>query len=108
MNKRTVLIISAGTIEGHFEVKRWGKVTKVVLFSHDSAPAHRALATRKKLTYLGFQCLDHPPYSTDLAPSDYHLFSGLKKQLIVRHFLSTAKSLLPRRPGWTDNFLIYF
>jgi len=26
-----------------------------------------------------FQCLDHPPYSPDLAPSDYHLFPGLEK-----------------------------
>jgi histone-lysine N-methyltransferase SETMAR len=43
--------------------------------------AHRALATQKKMAYLGFQCLDHPPYSTDLAPSDYHLFPGLKKRL---------------------------
>jgi histone-lysine N-methyltransferase SETMAR len=42
---------------------------------------HRALATQKKLTYLGFQCSDNPPYSPDLAPSDYHLFPGLKKQL---------------------------
>jgi len=50
--------------------KRSGKVTKGVLFLHDNAPAHRALATQKKLTYLGFQCLDHPPYSPDLAPSD--------------------------------------
>jgi hypothetical protein len=25
---------------------------------HDNAPAHRALATQKKLAYLGFQCLD--------------------------------------------------
>jgi len=41
-------------------------------------PAHRALATQKKLAYLGFQCLAHPPYSPDLAPSDYHLFPGLK------------------------------
>jgi hypothetical protein len=24
-------------------------------------------ATQKKLAYLGFQCLDHPPYSPDLA-----------------------------------------
>jgi len=44
-----------------------GKVTKGVLFLHDNAPAHRALATQEKLTYLGFQCLDHPPYSPDLA-----------------------------------------
>jgi len=60
--------------------KRRGKVTKGVLFLHDNAPAHRALATQKKLAYLGFQCLDHPPYSPDLAPLDYYLFSGLKKK----------------------------
>jgi hypothetical protein len=34
--------------------KRRGKVTKEVLFLHDNAPTHRALATRKKLAYLGF------------------------------------------------------
>jgi len=58
--------------------KRRGKITKGILFFHDNAPAHRALATQKKLTYLGFQCLDHPPCSPDLSPSDYHLFLGLK------------------------------
>ena len=41
--------------------------------------AHRALATQKTLAYMGFQCLDHPPYSPNLAPSDYHLFPELKK-----------------------------
>jgi len=60
---------------------RRGKVTKGVLFLHDNAPVHRALATQKKLAYLGFQCLDHPPHSPDLAPSDYHLFPGLKKTI---------------------------
>jgi len=59
--------------------KRRGKVTKWVMFLHENAPSHRALATEKKLAYLGFQCLYHPPYSPDLAPSDYHLFPGLKK-----------------------------
>jgi len=53
--------------------KHRGKVTKGILFLHDIAPAHRALATQKKLAYLGFQCLDHPPYSPDLALSDYRL-----------------------------------
>jgi hypothetical protein len=51
-----------------------GKVTNVILFLHDNAPAHWALATQKKLAYSGFQCLDHPPYSLDLVPLDYHLF----------------------------------
>jgi hypothetical protein len=40
--------------------------------------AHQALATQKELAYLHFQCLYHPPYSPDLAPSDYHLYPGLK------------------------------
>jgi histone-lysine N-methyltransferase SETMAR len=62
-----------------------------LFFLHDNAPAHRALATQKKLAYLGFQVLDHPPYSLDLAPSDYHLFPGLKKQLKFRHFSSDTK-----------------
>ena len=44
-----------------------GKVTKGVLFLHDNVPAHQALATQKKLTYLGFQCPDHPSYSPNLA-----------------------------------------
>ena len=70
--------------------KRRGNFTKGVLFLHDNAPAHRTLATQKKLAYLGFQCLDHPPYSPYLAPSDYHLFPGLKKQLKGRHFSSEA------------------
>jgi len=68
---------------------------------HDSAPAHRALATQKKLAYLGFQCLDHPPYSPDLAPSDYRLFPGLKKQLKVRHFSSDAE-VIAAMETWLD------
>jgi len=61
--QRGVLLVSAGAIEGHFEGKtpRGGKLTKGVLFFHDNAPAHWTLATQKKLAYLGFQCLDHPP-----------------------------------------------
>jgi len=72
------------------EKGRW-KITKGILFLHDNAPTHRALATQKQVAYLGFQCLDHPPYSPDLSPSDYHLFSGLKKTI-----------------GWTDKLLIFF
>ena len=68
---------------------------------HDNAPAHQALATQKKLAYLGFQCLDHPPYSPDLAPSDYHLFPGLKKQLKGRHFSSDAE-VIAAAETWLD------
>jgi histone-lysine N-methyltransferase SETMAR len=56
-----------------------GKVTKEVLFLHDNALTHRALATKKILVYVGFQFLGIAPYSMELAPSDCHLFPGLKK-----------------------------
>jgi hypothetical protein len=48
--------------------KRRGKFIKVVLFLHDNAPAHRALATQKTLDYLCVQCLDHPPHYPALGP----------------------------------------
>ena len=72
------LLISAGVTEGHLKEKRCRKVTKGVLFLHDNAPAHWALATQKTLAYLGFQCLDHPPYSPGMVQLDYHLFRGWK------------------------------
>jgi histone-lysine N-methyltransferase SETMAR len=71
--------------------KSHGKVTKVTLFLHGNAPAHRAPVTQKKLAYLGFQCLDHPPYSPDLAPSVYQLYLVLKKQLKGQKFSSDAE-----------------
>ena len=61
-------------LKGIFKEKRCANVTKGVLFLHDNVTAHQALARQKKLAYLGFQCLDHPPYYPDLAPSEYHLF----------------------------------
>jgi len=85
------------------------EVTKGVLFLHDNAPAHRALATQKKLAYLGFQCLDHPLYSPDLAPLDYHLFSGQKKQLKGRHFSSDAEVIAAAETwlnGKTSDFFL--
>jgi len=82
--QRGVLLISAGANEGHFEGKTPRK-------GHQGGPAHRAPTTQKKLAYLGFKCLDHPPYSPDLAPSDYNLFPGLKKPLKSRHFSSDAE-----------------
>ena len=41
-------------LKGILKEKRRGKVTNGVLILHDNAPAHRALATQKKLAYLGF------------------------------------------------------
>ena len=87
--------------------KRRGKSTKGVLFSHDNASAHLALATQKKLPYLGFQYLDHPPYSPDLAPLDYHLLPGLKKQLNGSH-LSSEAEVVAAAETWLDGQISEF
>ena len=81
--------------------KRLGKFTKGVLFLHENAPAHRAFATQKKLAYLGFHFLDHPPYSPDLTLSDFHLFPGLKKQFKSRHFSADAE-VIAAAETWLD------
>ena len=92
--------------------KRRGNVIKGVLFLHNNEPAHRALATQKKLAYLGFLCLDHPPYSPDLAPADYHLFPGLKKTIerspifVRREVIAAAETWLDGQPS--DFFLCGF
>jgi histone-lysine N-methyltransferase SETMAR len=51
-----------------------------------SARPHAAAATIETIQKLNFDLLPHPPYSPDLAPSDYHLFGSLKKALRARRF----------------------
>ena len=55
-------------------------------FLHDNARPHAALITQRKLAELEFTILPHPPYSPDLSPSDYYLFSPLKCSLKGRDF----------------------
>lgn len=57
------------------------KFSKEVLFLQDNAPAHKSRIAMNTIHDLGFKTLDHPPYSPDLAPSDYYLFPQLKKNL---------------------------
>jgi len=77
------------------------KVAKGVLFLHDNSPAQRALATQKKLAYLGFHCLDHSLCSPELAPSHYHLFPGLIKHLKGHHFSSDTE-VIAATETWLD------
>jgi histone-lysine N-methyltransferase SETMAR len=44
---------------------------------HDNAKPHAALITQQKLRELGYEVLPHPPYSPDLAPTDFHFFKHL-------------------------------
>lgn len=61
--------------------RRPGMLTKGVRLLHDNARPHVARNTKSLLEKFGWDILPHPPYSPDLAPSDYHLFTNLKKHL---------------------------
>jgi len=54
-----------------------------------------------------FQCLDHPPYSPNLAPSHYRLFPELKKELKGRHF-SSDPEVIAAAETWLDGQLSEF
>ena len=62
--------------------RRHGKV----ILLHDNAPAHKAKPVQDTIKTLGWEQLPHPPYSPDLAPSDYHLFSSMGHALAEQHF----------------------
>jgi histone-lysine N-methyltransferase SETMAR len=66
--------------------KRRVLLSKTLLLHHDNARPRAATATIKTIQKLNFEHLPHPPYSLDLAPSDYHLFGSLTKALWKRRF----------------------
>ena len=76
-------------------------------FLHDNARPHTALVTQEKLATLGFTVLPHPPYSPDLSPSDYYLFSPLKAGLKGRNFAS-KEDIDMAIQTWIDNKPIEF
>jgi hypothetical protein len=53
---------------------------------HDNARPHTAAHTRALLKHFDWELFDHPPYNTDLAPSDYHLFTYQKNWLRSQRF----------------------
>ena len=59
---------------------------KGVILQHGNARPHVAKATLETLKELKWEVLTHPPYSPDLAPSDFHLFRSLINLLRRKKF----------------------
>jgi len=57
-----------------------------VILQHDNAQPHTARLTLGKIENMGWEVLPHPPYSPDLAPSDYDLFGFVKNQMRGQHY----------------------
>jgi histone-lysine N-methyltransferase SETMAR len=58
-----------------------------VILLHDNAPAHASKAVKDTLKDLNWEVIPHPPYSPDLAPSDYHLFTSMANALCLKRFI---------------------
>jgi len=63
---------------------------KIILL-HDNARPHVAKVVKKYLETLKWDVLLHPPYSPDIAPSDYWLFR--KMQQVTVHFFRRNRKL---------------
>ena len=59
---------------------------KEVILLHDNAKPHTAIIVRYKLINLNWEVLPHPPYSPDIAPSDYYLFRSSQNHLNDKTF----------------------
>jgi histone-lysine N-methyltransferase SETMAR len=66
-------------------------LTSGVVFLHDNARPHTDNHTQALLAYFNRELFDHPSYSPDLAPSDYHLLTYLKNWLGSQHFNNNAE-----------------
>jgi histone-lysine N-methyltransferase SETMAR len=75
-----------GRLRKEIKEKRRSKLAHGVLVLHDNAPAHTSKVARAAIRDCGFEELPHPPYSPDLAPSDFYLFGHLKKHLRGQRF----------------------
>lgn len=68
--------------------KRPGLLTVGVVLLHDNARPHVSRVTHAELAKFRWERLDHPPYSPDMSPCDFHVFGPLKKHLKGRQFNS--------------------
>jgi len=68
--------------------KRRGLLSTDVLLQRDNPRPHTAGSTVATIQDLSFECLPHPPYSPDLALSDFHVFGPFKEAMGGKSFRS--------------------
>ena len=61
------------------EIKKKRPHLKKIFLYQDNARIHASAVSMAKIMELKFELLQHPPRSTDLAPSDFFLFPNFKK-----------------------------
>ena len=62
------------------QIKRPDRQGQVILL-HNNARPHVAEVIKMALQELKWEVFQHPPYSPNLAPTDYHLFHSMSNQM---------------------------
>ncbi|GBP89349.1 Mariner Mos1 transposase [Eumeta japonica] len=75
------------------------RYNKIILL-HDNAGPHVAVLVKNYLKTLDWKVLPHPPYSPDIAPSDYHLFQSIAHTLSKQRFTSYEDT-----KNWVDSWI---
>ncbi|GBP63236.1 Mariner Mos1 transposase [Eumeta japonica] len=71
-----------------------------IILPHDNARPRVAVPVKKYLKALDWEVLPHPPYSPDIAPSDYHLFRPMAHALSEQRFTSYEDT-----KNWVDSWI---
>jgi histone-lysine N-methyltransferase SETMAR len=66
---------------------------KKIISHQDNALAHKRVLAMRKLRDQHYELLEHPPCSSDLAPSDFSLFPKLKLFLTGQRFSSNQGAI---------------
>ena len=67
----------------------------------DNARVHTCKVAMHAVERNGYELIPHPAYSPDLAPSDFFLFSNLKKDIRGCHFRSDEE-VVKAVENWVD------
>jgi len=82
-------------------------LTKGVVLLHYNARPHTPARTNALIKLSNWEIFDHPPYSLDLVPSDYHLSTKMKVWLATQRF-HTNKELMDGVNNWLPNLAAPF
>jgi hypothetical protein len=73
---------------------------KEYCFVMTNARTHTARPTQEGIQEQQYQLLEHPPYSPDMTPSDFHLFDPhMYKSLVANVLLMIKRLKWKRRSG---------
>jgi len=85
------------------ENKRRRMLTSGVVLLHNNARPHTAACTQALLLKFCWDLFDHPSYSLDLAPSDFHLFLWMKVWLGTQRLRVKMNELMDGVKDWLSS-----